>query len=428
MNNTIRNILSVILLGAICFFSLQIISESKKRQTIVIENAEIKNIKYGLLSVHSWKKQVSEILAKKVREFDLTTENRRELKSSIQNALYKLLDEVSEIMEERRNEGGAFRRFFTGLFQTLVFDISDLRRKVPEFTEIILAELDNYETREKLRKFVQRKIDEFLYKTVGEEDLSKVVLIENKYDCNGILGCSNSLEAKLNYTDKKLSEKSIMIIGLAILIFLIILLGNRDISNFGLYILIATCGVLLYAGVSTPMIDIDARIDNFEFLLMGEPLAFKNQILFFQSKSIFEVVNILVSTGDHQSMIVGGLIFLFSIIFPISKLLSSMALVQKKELYNNKLINFLALKSGKWSMADVVVVAIFMAYIGFRGVIENQLSQLEKINSKIEILTTDNSNFGVGFMLFLAFCLGGLLLASYLEKNIKNQSMPLRAI
>ena len=30
----------------------------------------------------------------------------------------------------------------------------------------------------------------------------------------------------------------------------------------------------------------------------------------------------------------------------------------------NKLIQFFAFKSGKWSMADVMVVAIFMAYIG----------------------------------------------------------------
>jgi uncharacterized paraquat-inducible protein A len=30
-------------------------------------------------------------------------------------------------------------------------------------------------------------------------------------------------------------------------------------------------------------------------------------------------------------------------------------------------------KTGKWSMADVIVVAIFMAYIGFSGIVGEQL-------------------------------------------------------
>ena len=39
----------------------------------------------------------------------------------------------------------------------------------------------------------------------------------------------------------------------------------------------------------------------------------------------------------------------------------------------NKIVRFLVFKSGKWSMADVMVVAIFMSYIGFTGIISSQL-------------------------------------------------------
>ena len=40
---------------------------------------------------------------------------------------------------------------------------------------------------------------------------------------------------------------------------------------------------------------------------------------------------------------------------------------------------------GKWSMADVMVVAIFMAFIGFRRIIESQLKGMENSNKFDEI-------------------------------------------
>jgi hypothetical protein len=36
---------------------------------------------------------------------------------------------------------------------------------------------------------------------------------------------------------------------------------------------------------------------------------------------------------------------------------------------DSRIVQFFALKSGKWSMADVLVVALFMTCIGFDGVI-----------------------------------------------------------
>ena len=419
MKLTIRSILSFLLILGIAYSCFQLIEQSKDRQTMVAANAEIRNIRYGLLSVHSWKRQISEIMTKKVREFELTAENRKELKGSIQNAMYQLLDEVDRILADKRSEGNWLKRAFTSMFQSLVFNINELRSRVPQFTEIVLDELDKYESREKLRAFIQKKIDDLLYETVGEEDLSKVNLIAEQYGCTEIGDCASILQARLQAMDEQLAQKSWLILGLSILVFLLILLRNKTVNNLEYISLIMLCGILLYAGVSTPMIDIDARIDQFNFQLMGEPLAFNDQVLFFQSKSIFEVVRILTSTGDYQSILVGGLIFLFSIIFPIAKLIASLGLINKPSLYHNRVVNFLALKSGKWSMADVVVVAIFMAYIGFRGVIQNQLSQLESLSDKVEVLTTDNSNFGVGFMLFLGFCLGGLVLASFIEEQRK---------
>ena len=56
------------------------------------------------------------------------------------------------------------------------------------------------------------------------------------------------------------------------------------------------------------------------------------------------------------------------------------------------MIKFFVLKSGKWSMADVMVVAIFMTYIGFNGIITSQLVQLSSSAPKLEILTTNGTS------------------------------------
>jgi len=106
-----------------------------------------------------------------------------------------------------------------------------------------------------------------------------------------------------------------------------------------------------------------------------------------------------------EVIIVGLLIFIFSILIPVFKLFSFAILIFKNQLKKNKILFFLAFKSGKWSMADVMVVAIFMSYIGFSGIISSQLNQLENISENITILTTNYSKLQNGFYFFLGFVL-----------------------
>ena len=81
----------------------------------------------------------------------------------------------------------------------------------------------------------------------------------------------------------------------------------------------------------------------------------------------------------------------------------------------------MVLKSGKWSMADVFVVAIFMAFIGFKGIIDSQLGQLEQGNRAIEVITThEGTALQVGFMLFMGYCLLSLALSTMFEEKISG--------
>ena len=67
-------------------------------------------------------------------------------------------------------------------------------------------------------------------------------------------------------------------------------------------------------------------------------------------------------------------------------------------------------------MADVMVVAIFMAYIGFNGIVGSQMDSLSRTET-VEIFTTNGTKLLGGFYLFLSFCVSSLLLSEILTRK-----------
>jgi glycosyltransferase involved in cell wall biosynthesis len=179
----------------------------------------------------------------------------------------------------------------------------------------------------------------------------------------------------------------------------------------------------LLVGLTSTMIEIDARINSLSFHLMGSNLEFKNQVLFFQSKSILDVVIILVKTGKYDSILVGVLILCFSILFPVTKLLcTGVYLLSGKKWAKNKVVNYFAFHSGKWSMADVMVVAIFMAYIGFNGILNNQMEDLNFHSSGFSSIATNHTSLQPGYIIFIGFVLFGLVLSQLLKQITQKKN------
>ena len=210
---------------------------------------------------------------------------------------------------------------------------------------------------------------------------------------------------------------------MAALAFGLILIRKTPLSRSETVVLGLFCAVLLWAGLRNPMIDIDARISRVSFTLSGEPIEFNDQGLFFQSKSIIDVVRLLIETHKPGMVTVGLMVLAFSVVFPILKLIATILYrFRVGGLQENRLVRFFALESSKWSMTDVLVVAMFMAYIGFDGVISAELGQLQAAASGMTILTTNNTSLRAGFYLFLSFCIGGMLLARGLEHSVLPRS------
>lgn len=79
------------------------------------------------------------------------------------------------------------------------------------------------------------------------------------------------------------------------------------------------------------------------------------------------MVFVLVKNAEFDSVIIGFLIFTFSVLFPLGKLICSGIYILNEKMQVNKVIYFFAFKSSKWSMADVMVVAIMMTSLNQNG-------------------------------------------------------------
>ena len=182
--------------------------------------------------------------------------------------------------------------------------------------------------------------------------------------------------------------------------------------------------ILLAVGLSASMIEVDARIPSIDFTLLGERIAFKDQVLFFQSKSILDVVHVLIGQPDLQSKSVGILILVFSILFPVIKLTSTgIHLLAKRKIAENKIVKYFAFQSGKWSMADVFVIAILMAYIGLNGLLQNQLENLNVKSDFLTIVATNNTALQPGFIIFICYVLYGLVLSTILKSITPHRAV-----
>jgi hypothetical protein len=67
-----------------------------------------------------------------------------------------------------------------------------------------------------------------------------------------------------------------------------------------------------------------------------------------------------------------------------------------------------------------MVVAIFMSYVGFHGILDNQLEDITVHSEAINIITTNRTNIQPGFLIFVSFVIFTLILAEILKRITKE--------
>jgi len=165
---------------------------------------------------------------------------------------------------------------------------------------------------------------------------------------------------------------------------------------------------------------VEAQISRIDMTFFGQPLTFGEQVLYYQSKTVLEVFHTLIDIGQPEMYLVAVLLLTFSVIFPALKMLTLGAcLIRPEWLMRSRVAHFFALESSKWSMADVMAIAIFMSFVAFNGVISGALGGLKSPGSQI-VIPTDSSQVLAGFYLFIGFVLSSLFLSRKLEKDLRT--------
>lgn len=136
---------------------------------------------------------------------------------------------------------------------------------------------------------------------------------------------------------------------------------------------------LLYPGVTEPILQITISMD---LPIIGK------QTFYDQTQSILQTVQ---SLYKQDNKLVAVLIFLFSIVIPLTKAILVLTILVFKDIKFRPQLHRLVNVIGKWSMADVFVVAVFLAFLSTQS------------NSAIEAQLLS------GFSYFTAYCLISLL-------------------
>ena len=410
----LRLIFLTLIFGASLFFGYKIYQQEKVNQQLQAHVIEMHDIKYGLFNVDEWKEVFAGLIAKKMNDFNIANTDETEVKKQISAFLETAVDGFQKRYEEE-NKGGGITSLLKRSISSFAGIFDQVKKDIPIFTDEIYKFLTEGGSEEMLQKYLEDQLDAYVKDSFLVTDYTVMNNIIKKYEGKDKDDTVSIINTKIeeNYKNKDAYYYALLAMFLAA-ISLLIFLKNKTNTEFLIFTSYSV--LLLFLGVFLPMIAIDARIEELNFPFLGETIQFKDQVLFYKSKSIMEVVDLMISQNRLDLLFVGILVLLFSVLFPVSKLLSSLVYVFSDKMKNNKLIKFLVFKTGKWSMADVFVIALFMAYLGFDGLITEQLKQIQNITNSSAILTTNNSGLLFGFYAFTGFVFFSLFIAQKVEK------------
>lgn len=137
------------------------------------------------------------------------------------------------------------------------------------------------------------------------------------------------------------------------------------------------------------------------------------------------ILNTVSELWQQNRIVVAVLIFVFSVVIPLTKTSLLTFVYFIKDNKRQQVIGNFVAAIGKWSMADVFVVAIFLAVLSTNHTDNAEQHQLSFFGMQIafEISTQTLSNVGVGFYYFVGYCLLSLLGSQIMLSAIKKTSL-----
>lgn len=416
---TILTVCLVLLLLAEGWFGFQVHELSAERFRLKKIYSFVNNVSFGLLSVDIWRDQVMEAASEKISNFRLTKEQEDDLRKQINASLHGMVDQAfADVNKKQKSVGGKLKKL---AIKTLV-DPKEVHAEVPGFTNKLMAELTKPSSYRRIANIADTLVAELGRKIYDSSYMGTQRIMDSIYHHYGEdnrAAFEQHVLRRMETVKDTNWKYTYAMLGCALLVLLLLFIGRKKTNLQSiLTVLAVVCAlILLLTGVTTTIIEIDAMLQKLELHLVDKAVTFANQDLFFQSQSIVDICWLLISSGRVDSFLVGLMVLLFSVIFPLVKLVSIALSRSKKEWARNKTIYYFAFESDKWDMSNVMVVAILMTFIGFNGIVDSTLSTLNFTDGDLSSATVNNTSIQPGYILFTGFVVFSYFL-SVMFKNI----------
>ena len=419
---------AILLLPAI-WFSYKTVQGLEQRRNLRTDIAEITHARYGILSADKWRDIVGPMLNAQVDKLDLKGQT-RSLRPMVERSLYALLDNIKTQMtapsktQPPPNTSGTATKApaKTGGMNPMIVNmiVAALRPHVPEYTNVVMAQLANPQTQKTFQESVRTVLANAVKNTFSSTDMTTYNAILNHYGCSTGAVCEQTIGNQIDASDKELNRDYLIVLASAALGFLLLIFDR--LSRAAVIVLMLFCITMLAGGVLSPMLEVEVRVTKLDATLLGTPIEFQDQSLYYRSKTVLEVSRTLIQMGRPAMTLVAVLVILFSVVFPALKMLAlAAALFRPALLPTNRLVKLLAFDLSKWSMADVMVLAIFMSFVAFNGVIGSALDSLRDApNVHQLVIPTNASKILPGYYLFIGFCISSIILSKKLEHGIST--------
>jgi hypothetical protein len=390
--------------------------------------AEINKINYGLFNLQVWKLEALKVFENRIAEFEISpkayTQVEKELEKYLRNINRDYVEngKIFENIFAEAEKNEKVNKFILNMIKENApaqIKALNIPKFIPSMAVELAGELKKQEPQ--LRDIMRVE----LKKIIKDEDLNNYTdprkKIFEKYGQNDILATNQILGKNINESQTIINQQVQWTYGILLAIFLVswILIGYLG-TVASLTMITIDSIILLILGVNLPMIDIEAVLNGFTINLLGTEVGFDRQYMYYQSKSIIDVTQTLIKGGGWDLKIVGWMVLCFSVIFPFIKLVLSGFYLYSERIRSNKWVQSIIFYLGKWSMADVFVVALFMAYIGFYGIISSQLYSIANNKGGFAVETINNSGLAPGALFFTTYCILSIIVGILISKRVNG--------
>ncbi|HEX4460249.1 MAG TPA: hypothetical protein VIA18_19860, partial [Polyangia bacterium] len=291
-------LVALLAIDAVC--AVQVYRRSQERAVVKTQYSEVNSIEYGLLSVDVWTEHLRKILAHKIEHFSLTHKQQGLLHAALEKEVAALLTQVEHMQPPT----------LKGKLGKAAVGVLIPHDRIPQLVDAALAEADKPETRQKLKEIALEKMNEYAAETRDTTiDLNNQKRYFEKFHVHNLVdfnqraaALAGELQHEVYWYSVALVVSLLLTLGAWILVHYRHTLDWIEKPFFVLSVLLAL--VTLLAGLASPMLEIDARIQRVDFILLGEHLRFDDQVLFYQSKSIMQVVHTLFANHAPDSLFV----------------------------------------------------------------------------------------------------------------------------